>query len=102
MGYKSGKGITLISEDATFRGIGTAFADIVHKDMSFDMAKALTAAHISSLDQLKKKVPYAKNICVAMLDPKASGFCGASPLKYHAGAVAAWADAGISVPDCAK
>lgn len=102
MGYGDTKGITLISEDETFRGLGTAFADIVHKDMSFDMAKALTAAHIASLDQLKKKAPFAKNIGLAVLDPKASGFCGANPLKYHPGAVAAWEDAGVSVPDCAK
>ncbi len=100
MGYRDG--VRLISEDATFRGVGTAFADIVNKDMSFDTAKALTAAYIAHMDRLKQKAPYAKNIGIANLDPKASGFCGVNPLKYHPGAVAAWEEAGYAVPDCAK
>lgn len=102
MGYQEGKGIRLISEDGTFRGMGTAFADVVNKDMSFDMAKALTAEYIAKLDQLKAKTAYMKNVGLATLEPDLSGFCGLNPVKYHPGAVAAWEGAGFSVPDCAK
>lgn len=99
-GYK--EGVRLISEDNFYRGIGTAFADIVHKDMPFDLAKALTATYIDTMDQLKERTPYMKNVNVGVLDAAASGFCGANPLKYHPGAVAAWEEAGYTVPDCAK
>lgn len=102
MGYSEGKGIRLISEDNTFRGIGTAFADVVHKDMTFETAKALTAAYIRTIDDLKMKAAYMKNTGVGNLDPESSGFCGINPLKYHAGAVAAWEEAGVTVPECAK
>lgn len=100
MGY--GDGVRLISEDNTFRGLGTAFADLVHKDMPFDRAKALTAAYIESMDALKAKTPYTGNVNIGVLDADTSGFCGANPLKYHAGAVAAWEEAGYDVPDCAE
>jgi TRAP-type uncharacterized transport system substrate-binding protein len=99
MGY--GDGVRLISEDGVFRGLGTAFADIVHKDMPFDTAKALTEAYIANLDRLYEKAPYARNVNAAVLDARLSGFCGPNPLKYHPGAVAAWEEAGYDVPDCA-
>jgi len=102
MGYEDGSGVTLISEDDKFRGMGTAFADIVNKDMDFELAKKITAAHIASLDELKASTPYAKNVNFGVLEADASGFCGAMPLKYHPGAVAAWEEAGYTVPDCAK
>ncbi len=100
MGYS--EGVTLISEDGIFRGAGTAFVDAVNKDMDFDLAKALTAAYIANLDKLIARAPYAKNIGLAVLDAGSSGMCGALTLKYHAGAVAAWEEAGYTVPDCAK
>ena len=102
MGYQDGKGIRLISEDATFRGLGTAFTDVVNKDMPFDTAKALVAAYIKNMEQLKSKTAYMKNVGVAEMDPKLSGFCGINPVKYHPGAVAAWEEAGYTVPECAK
>lgn len=102
MGYGNTPGVKLVSEDGVFRGMGTAFADIVHKDMDFELAKSLTALYIASIDQLKAKAPYAPNIGIANLDPDASGFCGVSQLKYHPGAIAAWEEAGYSVPDCAR
>lgn len=102
MGYEEGSGVNLISEDGKYRGIGTAFADVVNVNMSFDLAKALTAEHIRTLDGLKDKTPYMPNVNLAVLDAKTSGFCGANPLKYHAGAIAAWEEAGYTVPDCAK
>ena len=50
MGYTDG--VRLVSEDGVFRGLGTAFADVVHKDMDFDTAKALTAAELMDHDDL--------------------------------------------------
>ncbi|MGG7564553.1 TAXI family TRAP transporter solute-binding subunit [Rhodovulum sp. DZ06] len=102
MGYAEGAGVRLVSEDATFRGMGTAFADVVNKDMSFDLAKALTAAHIATLDRIKVKVPYGGTVNFGVLDADASGFCGPNPVKYHPGAVAAWEEAGYEVPACAR
>lgn len=102
MGYGDDDGVRLVSEDGVFRGLGTAFADVVHKDMDFDLAKALTNAYIDTMDDLKNKTPYARNINVAVFDPRVSGFCGANPLRYHPGAVEAWEEAGYDVPDCAQ
>ena len=102
MGYGADQGVTLISEDGVFRGMGTAFADVVHKDMDVDLVKSLTAAYIANIDRLVARAPYVKNIGLAELDPGKSGFCGANPVKYHPGAVMAWEEAGYTVPDCAK
>ena len=100
MGYS--EGVSMVSADGVFRGLGTAFVELVHKDMSFDLAKAITATHIATLDQLKAKSPFAPNIGLAQMDARLSGLCGPSSLKYHPGAVAAWQDAGYTVADCAK
>ena len=102
MGYGDGSGVTMISEDKVYRGMGTAFGDVVHKDMDFELAKALTAAYIASLDRFKARTPYAKNVNAGVLEAEASGMCGANPVPFHAGAVAAWEEAGYTVPDCAK
>lgn len=96
------EGTTVVSEDGTFRGLATIGGDIVNKNMDFDLAKALTMAHIETLDQLKAKAPFAANVGFGVLDAARSGMCGPNPLKYHAGAVAAWEEAGYEVPDCAK
>jgi len=97
-----GDGLTLISEDDKLRSIGPAFAEVVHKDMSVELAKAITKAHIETIDKLKARNRMLKNVGLAEMDPVMSSFCGKSPLKYHAGAVAAWAEAGYTVPDCAQ
>lgn len=94
--------VTMISEDNYLRGVGTAFAEIVHKDMSVEMARAITKAHIETLDKLKARAKMLANVGLAEMDPAKSGFCGKSPLKYHPGAVQAWAEAGYNVADCAK
>lgn len=97
-----GEGVTLVTEDGTFRGLATIGGDIVNKNMSFDLAKALTKAHIDTLDQLKKKAPFARYAGYGVVDSVKSGMCGPNPLKYHAGAVAAWEEAGFTIDDCAK
>lgn len=102
MGYGPDLGVTLISEDATFRGMGTAFADIVHKDMDTELVKSLVATYIANMDRMAARAPYVSNIGMAELDSDLSGFCGPLTLTYHPGAVQAWEEAGYTVPDCAK
>ena len=97
-----GEGASLVTEDGTFRGLATIGGDIVNKDMSFDLAKALTKAHIDTLDRLKAKAPFARYAGYGVVDSVKSGMCGPNPLKYHAGAVAAWEEAGFTIDDCAK
>jgi TRAP-type uncharacterized transport system substrate-binding protein len=100
MGY--GDGVRMVSVDGNFRGIGTAFADIVNKDMPFDLAKALVAEHIKTLEEMKNRTAFMKNTNLGILDAETTGFCGPLSLKYHPGAVAAWEEAGYTVPECAK
>ena len=102
MGYENNPGIKLISEDGIYRGMGTAFADVVHKDMDRELVKSITSAYIAAMDDMKAKAPYVKNIGLGNLDATASGFCGPLSLKYHPGAVEAWEEAGVTVPECAK
>ncbi len=97
-----GEGVTLVTEDDTFRGLATIGGDIVNKDMPFELAKALTKAHIDTLDQLKAKAPFARYAGYGVVDSVKSGMCGPNPLKYHEGAVAAWEEAGYTIDDCAK
>lgn len=96
------EGVKVVSEDGTFRGLATIGGDIVNKSMPFELAKALTKAHIDTLDELKAKAPFAKNVGYGVVDVAKSGMCGPNPLKYHAGAVAAWEEAGYKIEDCAK
>jgi len=97
-----GDEINLISEDGMMRMMGTAFADIVHKDMDFDLARRITAAHIASLDELRAATPYAGTVNFGIVDQETTGFCGLMPLRYHPGAIAAWEEAGYTIPDCAR
>jgi len=97
-----GDGVTVVSSDDTFRGMATVGGDIVHKDMDFELAKSLVAEHIRTLPALKAKMPFGEQAGYGVLDAASSGMCGANPLKYHPGAVAAWEEAGYDVPDCAK
>lgn len=100
MGY--GDGVTVLTEDGIYRSVVTTGAEIANASMPDATAKALVAAYIRHMDALKAKTPWARHLGVGVLDAKKSGFCGANPLKYHAGAVAAWEEAGYTVPDCAK
>ncbi|MEM8750158.1 MAG: TAXI family TRAP transporter solute-binding subunit [Pseudomonadota bacterium] len=95
-------GSKIVSEDGVFRGLATIGGDIVNKNMSFELAKSLTKAHIDTLEQLKAKAPFAKHAGYGIVDSVKSGMCGPNPLKYHAGAVAAWEEAGYTIDDCAK
>ena len=101
MGYSSG--VTIMSEDDMFRGPGTVGGEIVNKSMSFDLAKALTKAFIDGLDSVyRPKAPFMPNSWHGETDIAKTDMCGPNPLKYHPGAVAAWEEAGYTIPDCAK
>jgi TRAP-type uncharacterized transport system substrate-binding protein len=95
-------GLTVVSEDGVWRSPTTVAAEVVHKDMDFDTAKALTAAMLANVDAFLTKTPFMGTTNMGTADPALSGLCGAVPLKYHAGSVAAFEEAGITVPDCAK
>ncbi len=101
MGY--GDGVTIISEDDMFRGPATVGADIVNKSMDFDLAKSLTAAFISNIETIyHAKAPFMPGTWHGETDPAITDMCGNNPIKYHPGAVAAWEEAGYTIPDCAK
>lgn len=101
MGY--GDGLSVVSEDDTFRGPGTVGADIVNVNMDFDLAKALTAAFIANIETIYQvKAPFMTNTWHGETDVAVTDMCGNNPVKYHPGAVAAWEEAGYTIPDCAK
>ena len=92
-------GLTIVSEDGVWRSPSTVGSEAVHKDMDFDTAKALTAAMLANVDTFLNKTPFMATTNVGSVG---LGMCGPVPVKYHPGAVAAYEEAGISVPDCAK
>ncbi|WP_306143807.1 TAXI family TRAP transporter solute-binding subunit [Roseibium sp. MMSF_3412] len=101
MGY--GDGVTIVSEDDTFRGPGTVGADIVNKSMDFELAKSLTAAAIENIESIyHAKAPFMPVTWHGETAIEITDMCGPNPLKYHPGAVAAWEEAGYTLPDCAK
>ena len=92
-----------MSEDDNFRGPGTVGGDIVSVDMDFDLAKSLTASFIAGLDDVyRAKSPFMSNAWHGATDLALTDMCGDLPIKYHPGAVAAWEEAGYTIPDCAK
>jgi len=70
--------------------------------MDFETAKALTTAMLNNIDVFMKKAPYMGTTNIGASDPATTGLCGAVPLKYHPGSIAAFEEAGLEVPDCAK
>ena len=101
MGY--GDGVTVVSEDDTFRGPGTVGGDIVNVSMDFDTAKGLTAAFIENIETIyHAKASFMPVSWHGETDIALTDMCGTNPMKYHPGAVAAWEEAGYTLPDCAK
>lgn len=101
MGY--GSGVTVVSDDDMFRGPGTVGADIVNVSMDFDLAKSLTAAFIKNIESIyHAKAPFMPGVWHGETDIALTDMCGNNPIKYHPGAVAAWEEAGYTIPDCAK
>lgn len=97
-----GPGISVVSEDNVFRAPGEVGGDVVNVDMDFELAKALTATFLKNIDVYKNKTPYMNNVYLGETDPALTSLCGPMPIKYHPGAVAAWEEAGYTLPDCAK
>ena len=90
-----------ITEDGIFRTVGDVAGDMVSKNMDKELAKKLTAAYIKGLPNLFKKTPFAKGQRFGEVDDKVFGMCKAG-IKFHAGAVEAWEEAGFKIDDCAK
>ena len=95
-------GLTVVSEDGVWRSPTTVAAQVVHKDMDFETAKALTATMLENTDLFMAKAPFMATTNLGATEVARSGLCGAVPLKYHPGSVAAFEEAGMTVPDCAK
>ena len=93
------EGLTIVSEDGIWRSPTTVGAEVVQASMDFDTAKALTKAMLDNVDMFLGKAPYMATTQVGSVG---FGLCGAVPLKYHPGAIAAYEEAGMTVPDCAK
>jgi len=96
------EGVTIKSEDGTWRSPMTAGAVVVNSAMDFEKAKALTALMLNNLDAFENKAPYMRYVQLGKIDAADTGMCGPNPMKYHPGAIAAWEEAGFTVPDCAK
>ena len=96
------KGLTIVSEDGIWRSPAPMGAEMVNTSMDFKLAKALTKVFLDNLDAYGNKAPYMSYSGVGEIDPAKTGMCGAVPVKYHPGAVAAWEESGYKVPDCAK
>lgn len=97
-----GDGWSIATEDDMFRGMAVTGGDMVNKSMDEEVAYQLTKAHIDNLESHKKLAPFMASLNFGVLDPKVTGLCGPNPVKFHAGAVRAWEEAGQKVPDCAK
>ena len=74
---------------------------MVNKSMDKALAKKLTAAFIKGLPNLFKKTPFARGQRFGEIDEKVFRMCKAG-IKFHAGAVEAWEEAGFKIADCAK
>ncbi len=97
-----GDSVTVVSEDDQFRGIGEVGGEIVRSDMDVELAKALTKSFIDNLEVFQKKTPFMSTVYLGETDLALTGLCGQVPVKYHPGAIAAWEEAGYTIPDCAK
>ncbi len=95
-------GLTIVSEDGIWRSPTTIAAQVVHKDMDFETAKALTATMLANKEIYYAKAKFMATTNIGETDVSKSGLCGAVPLKYHPGSIAAFEEAGLAVPDCAK
>ena len=96
-----GDTVNVISDDDMFRSVAATFGDAVHKDMDKALAKALTAAFIKTVPDMRKKAPFVKAMFFGEVDDKKMGVCNAGA-KLHPGAIEAWEEAGHKVADCMK
>lgn len=97
-----GPGISVVSEDETFRGIAEVGGEIVQKSMDEETAYRLTKAFLDNLDLFEGKAPFMPTVWLGETETAKTGMCGPITIKYHPGAVRAWEEAGYTLPDCAK
>ncbi len=97
-----GPNLVVVSEDDMFRGIGEVGGEIVNTSMDDDTAYALTKAFIENVSTYTGKAPFMPSVGLGETDTSVTGMCGAVGIKYHPGAVKAYTEAGIELPDCAK
>jgi len=90
------------SEDDKFRGIGEVGGEIVNVSMDEDTAYELTQAYLANIKTYEDKTPFMSTIGLGQTDTSVTGMCGAIGIKYHPGAVKAYEEAGVALPDCAK
>jgi TRAP-type uncharacterized transport system substrate-binding protein len=96
-----GPNVRVISDDNMFRSVANPGGDMVHKNMSKSLAKALTVAFIKGVPNLLRKTAFAKSAHFGHIDNKNFNFCQAG-MKFHPGAIEAWEEAGHKVIACAK
>jgi len=97
-----GPNIVVVSEDDQFRGIAEVGGEIVNVAMDEELAYELTKAFLDNLDTYTSKAPFMPTAWLGETDLAFTGMCGPIPVKYHPGAVKAYDEAGISLPDCTK
>lgn len=102
LGFGDNENVRLVSEDGMFRGVVIAAGDVVRADMDEALVYDLVSTYISSMDVLKSRAALLENTGIGILDEGLTAVCGPNPVKYHAGAVRAWEDAGYTIADCAK
>ncbi|MEL7343943.1 MAG: TAXI family TRAP transporter solute-binding subunit [Pseudomonadota bacterium] len=102
MGFGQNDNVRLVSEDGMFRGVVIAAGDVVRADMDEELVYTLVSEYITSMDVLKSRAKLLENTGIGVVDVAQSAVCGPNPVKYHAGAVRAWEDAGFTIADCAK
>ena len=98
------------------KGIEAAFLDSEER-LADAMVRTVHGAGLTMLSYHCHKLDPAGISCVGVLLESHISFhtwpeegvitldlftCGPNPLKYHPGAVAAWEEAGYTIPDCAK
>ena len=99
-----GTDITVVSEDDKFRSFVSMFAEIVTKDMDFELAKAITKNFLDTIDARNEAAPFARSARYSagnIVGPE-QGVCGPVTIKMHPGAIAAFEEAGFSVDPCLK
>lgn len=102
LGYGDNPNVRLISEDGMFRGVNIAGMMIVNASVSDELVKGIVGEYVKTMDDLLAKSPALANAGIGVVDADLTAVCGANPLKYHPGAVAAWEEAGYEIAVCAK
>jgi len=66
-------GLTIQSEDGTWRSPATVGGEVVRRDMDFDLAKALTKAMIDNVATFRGKAAYMEHVALGEIDPAVTG-----------------------------